>query len=130
MAKEQEVGFNVAHACRTASVPHIIFCTQQHTSEKEGVPARHMVVKAEMEVQFRSHDLPTTFLELPCFYEDIFGDLAPTWEGGGENYKYKLGEFHLHGWKDIYIYYMTRFLFSCSYIYLVMPCRIRNSVNQ
>ncbi|XP_060075092.1 nmrA-like family domain-containing protein 1 [Ylistrum balloti] len=77
MVNELAYGRTIAEACRKARVPHAIYCTEPHTTDIQGIGARHMVAKAEIEQCICVNDVPLTLLTLPRRYEDIIDYMAP-----------------------------------------------------
>ncbi|XP_021344496.1 uncharacterized protein LOC110444443, partial [Mizuhopecten yessoensis] len=88
MVNELTYGRTIAEACKRSRVPHAIFCTEPHTTDIQGIGARHMVAKAEIEQCICVHDVPLTLLMLPRRYEDIIDYLAP--EKVGQDFLFEL----------------------------------------
>lgn len=80
---EIEQGQNIADACAAAKVSHVVFNTQLHPFKITGISARHLVSKAEIEGYMRQIGIPTTFILIPCLYEDYFSVLKPIKTGPG-----------------------------------------------
>ncbi|XP_069119988.1 nmrA-like family domain-containing protein 1 [Argopecten irradians] len=88
MVTEVEYGRTIATASNKARVPHVIYCTEPHTGDIQGIGARHMIAKAETEQCFRVADVPLTLITLPRRYEDTLDYMAP--EKVGRDFVFEL----------------------------------------
>lgn len=74
---EVKQGMNIADACTSCNISHVVFNTGLHTVKIIGIAARHLVAKAEVEAYMKGKGVPLTSLLVPTTYEDLLGILQP-----------------------------------------------------